>query len=141
VTSIASLAGTQPATQSETSSSEKVASLGKDDFLKLLVAQLQHQDPMSPMDNNEYMGQLAQFSTLEQITNVGEEMKRMRATSQVDQAVAMIGKDVGYAVKDGIPAHGVVDSVRIVDGEIILTVGEVDVSPADITSVTDVTTP
>jgi flagellar basal-body rod modification protein FlgD len=141
VTSIGSLAGTQPATQTPTSSSEKVASLGKDDFLKLLVAQLQHQDPMSPMDNNEYMGQLAQFSTLEQITNVGEEMKRMRATSQVDQAVAMIGKDVGYAVKDGIPANGVVDSVRIVDGEIILTVGEVDVSPADITSVTDVTTP
>ena len=141
MTSIGSLAGTQPATQSQTASSEKVASLGKDDFLKLLVAQLQHQDPMSPMDNNEYMGQLAQFSTLEQITNVGEEMKRMRATSQVDQAVAMIGKDVGYAVKDGIPAHGVVDSVRIVDGEIILTVGEVDVSPADITSVTDVTTP
>ena len=140
MTSIASLAGTQPGTETQTNS-QKVASLGKDDFLKLLVAQLQHQDPMSPMDNNEYMGQLAQFSTLEQITNVGEEMKRMRATSQVDQAVAMIGKDVGYAVKDGLPAHGVVDSVRLVDGEIILTVGQVDVSPADITSVTDVTTP
>jgi flagellar basal-body rod modification protein FlgD len=141
VTSIATVAGTQPAPEKTESNPEKVASLGKNDFLKLLVAQLQHQDPMSPMDNNEYMGQLAQFSTLEQITNVGEEMKRMRTSSQVDQAVSMIGKTVGYTAENDVETTGVVGSVRIQDGEIILSVDGVDVNPSDITSVADVTTP
>jgi flagellar basal-body rod modification protein FlgD len=124
--------------KSDGTSKDKVA-LGKDDFLKLLVAQLQHQDPMQPTDNAEYMGQLAQFSTLEQITNVGEEMKRMRASSQVDQAVAMIGKSVGYTTPEGTTATGVVDAVEIVDGEIHLRVGQADITPADVTSVRSVT--
>jgi flagellar basal-body rod modification protein FlgD len=138
VTTLGPLTGTQPASTSQTAGAAKVASLGKDDFLKLLVAQLQHQDPMSPMDNTAYMGQLAQFSTLEQITNVGDELKRMRTTSQVDQAVSMIGKNVGYAAPDGTAATGVVDSVRLLDGAIVLSVGGVDVNPAAVTSIASV---
>ena len=45
-------------------------SLGTDDFLKLFVAQLQHQDPMNPMNDSEFMGQMASFSTLEQVSNL-----------------------------------------------------------------------
>ncbi len=47
-----------------------VQNIGKEDFLKLLVTQLQHQDPLQPMDNTEFVSQLAQFSTLEGITNM-----------------------------------------------------------------------
>ncbi len=47
-----------------------VQNIGKEDFLKLLVTQLQHQDPLEPMDNTEFVSQLAQFSTLEGITNM-----------------------------------------------------------------------
>ena len=142
MTAITQTAGT-PATTTpkpDEKAADKVAALGKDDFLKLLVAQLQHQDPMQPTDNAEYMGQLAQFSTLEQITNVGKEMERLRTSSQVDQSVALIGKSIGYAGEDGSPANGVVDSIRIVDGEIVLSVGGVDVTPAEITSVAGIPT-
>jgi flagellar basal-body rod modification protein FlgD len=146
VTTIATTPGTTPAPitttdptgvaskKTDDKAADKVA-LGKDDFLKLLVAQLQHQDPMQPTDNAEYMGQLAQFSTLEQITNVGKEMERLRTSSQVDQAVALIGKNIGYLTEDDVIANGVVDAVSIDDGEIHLKVGQTTISPSDITSV------
>ena len=136
MTTITPTAGSNTTTpKADEKAEDKVAALGKDDFLKLLVAQLQHQDPMQPTDNAEYMGQLAQFSTLEQITNVGKEMERLRTSSQVDQAVAMIGKNVGYLLEDGTTATGVVDAVAIEDGEIHLKVGETQISPSDVISV------
>ena len=54
------------------------ASLGKDDFLKLFVAQMQHQDPMNPTDNSEFMAQMAQFSSLEQMSNMAKSNRRSR---------------------------------------------------------------
>ena len=68
VTSIKST-GT-PAATTQAATPGKNAELGKDQFLKLFVAQLQHQDPMNPMQDQDFMGQMASFSTLEQVTNL-----------------------------------------------------------------------
>jgi flagellar basal-body rod modification protein FlgD len=71
--------------------------MGKDDFLKLLMAQLQNQDPMKPMDHQEFSAQLAQFSSLEQLTNINKSIETLH-TDQGEgaklQALSVIGKKV-----------------------------------------------
>ena len=109
--------------------------LGKDDFLKLLVTQLQHQDPMNPMDDKDFMGQMAQFSTLEQITNLAQSTSQMSAETQVSQSIALIGHQVSFAREDGSTGSGVATSVALSNGSILITVGDEQVSPGSIESV------
>jgi len=68
--------------------------LGKDEFLKLLITQLTHQDPTEPMDDREFIAQMAQFSTLEQMTNLSAEFERLGGLLQSGQAVSLLGKTV-----------------------------------------------
>jgi flagellar basal-body rod modification protein FlgD len=71
--------------------------LGKDDFLTLLVAQLQHQDPLNPQDSTEFTAQLAQFSSLEQLGNVNDNLEYLKlatAAANNTEAVSLIGKQI-----------------------------------------------
>src|SRR3954452_17260966 len=86
------------------SQATKQKSLGKDDFLKLFVAQLQHQDPMNPMQDGEFMGQMASFSTLEQITNVAKANDTIASNLGMSQSLSLLGKTVTY-VDDQEAAH------------------------------------
>ncbi|MBT8764202.1 hypothetical protein KFV02_09680 [Desulfohalobiaceae bacterium Ax17] len=73
------------------------APMGKDEFLKLLVTQLEHQDPLNPMDDREFTAQLAQFSSLEQLTSISEGIKSLnedKARQEMLGAVSFIGKEV-----------------------------------------------
>jgi flagellar basal-body rod modification protein FlgD len=93
--------------------------MGKDQFLKLFVAQLQHQDPMNPMNDSEFMGQMASFSTLEQVSNLG-----------------LIGRTVSYVDENDQIHTGKVDKVTTAGGVPTLTVDGVDgVDPSTITQV------
>ena len=83
--------------QSVTSQTTKTTALGKDDFMKLLLAQLKNQDPLKPMDGTDFAAQLAQFSSLEQLSNMNTELKNLsvnQMTMNYAQSVNMIGKDV-----------------------------------------------
>jgi flagellar basal-body rod modification protein FlgD len=111
------------------------STLGKDDFLKLLVTQLQHQDPMNPMDDKDFMGQMAQFSSLEQITNLVTATETMGFSSQVTQSVSLIGHQVGFTREDGTTGSGTATAVSIDNGNILITVGSEHVAPGSITSV------
>jgi len=94
--------------------------MGKEDFLTLLVAQLQNQDPLNPDDPTEFTAQLAQFSSLEQLFNLNESMENVAASvdnSQKMSALSMIGKEVAYADSE-FTYEG--DPVRVgysIDGE------------------------
>ena len=89
-----------------TSSSKTV--LGKDEFLKMLIAQLKHQDPMNPMDGTAFTAQLAQFSSLEQLQNINTQLTSFTKQQQSlgsAQAVNLIGREV-LAKGDTIQAEG-----------------------------------
>jgi flagellar basal-body rod modification protein FlgD len=91
---IAGLAGTGTTEQKATGSARE---LGKNDFLNLLVTQMQYQDPLEPMKNEEFVAQLAQFSSLEQLTNLNTTMNQNNLLEQSinnSQAVNLIGKNI-----------------------------------------------
>ena len=85
-------------------------SLGKDDFLKLLITQLSNQDPTSPMDNTEFISQMAQFSSLEQMTNMNSGFDKLNTMLTSNNAVNTIGKTVDLTIGD-TKTTGVVDAV------------------------------
>lgn len=93
------------ASQSTKTSSDN-STLGKDAFLQLLVTQMKYQDPLDPQDNGEYLSQLAQFSALEQMTNVSEGLTNVAAlVSNIDTSVLvgqlsnMIGQSVQWTTE------------------------------------------
>ncbi len=73
--------------------------MGKDEFLKILITQLSHQDPIQPMEDKEFIAQMAQFSSLEQITNMSEGMGRVAELLAKSQALGLLGQNVN--VMDG----------------------------------------
>jgi len=70
------------------------ARLGKDDFMKILITQLTHQDPTAPMRDTEFIAQMAQFSTLEQITNMTQDFSRLAGILSTSQALGLLGRTV-----------------------------------------------
>ncbi len=94
-----------------TQPSRAPAELGKADFLNMLIAQLQHQDPLKPLESTEFTAQLAQFTSLEQLTNINTNLQHLQqdqSSMHDNQAVAFIGKRVdvrgnSLSVKNGSP--------------------------------------
>lgn len=84
--------------------------LGKNDFLQLLVTQLRFQDPLKPMEDKEFVAQLAQFSALEQMQNVG-------LSSSLTYGMSLLNKTVHAQDLYGNEVNGLATSVRIADGK------------------------
>lgn len=119
--------------------------LGKDAFLQLLVTQLRYQDPLEPQDNSEFVAEMAQFSTLEQMSNMSSELEKINTlVGNIDTSVLvgqlsnMIGKGVdwleetAYADEEGNPQvdsqtlSGVITGVTVADGTTRITVKDAE---------------
>ena len=84
--------------------------LGKEDFLKILLTQLAHQDPTAPMEDKEFIAQMAQFSSLEQMTNMAADFARMTQMLRITEASGYLGKSVEIFQDDKL-VQGVVQAV------------------------------
>jgi flagellar basal-body rod modification protein FlgD len=105
------------------------AVLGQNDFLKLMIAQLQAQNPLEPGNSNEYLNELAQFTQVEQTTNLA-------SSSELSSAVQLIGKTVAYTAASGATVTGKVESVQSTAAGTTITVeGQPGVKVTSITEV------
>lgn len=113
------------------------SSLGKDAFLNILITQLQHQDPTQPMDDKQFISQMAQFSSLEQMQNMTTAMQNLLTSQNETQLMSytsFIGKEVKWhevteEVDDkGAPVvnqgTGVINELKFVDGEPVFVLAD-----------------
>jgi flagellar basal-body rod modification protein FlgD len=126
-----------PVASTQAKAPGKNSELGKDQFLKLFVTQLQHQDPMNPMQDQEFMGQMASFSTLEQVTNLATANQAIATNLSLSHSVGLIGRTVTWKDEAGAEQTGVVQKVtQSADGKPVLTVnGTEGVDPSKITQI------
>jgi flagellar basal-body rod modification protein FlgD len=125
---------------------ESSESLGKDAFMKLLVSQMRNQDPMSPSGNEDFIAQLAQFSSLEQAQELNSNILGLAVLqqsnalmSQLTDSSALIGKEVRFIdPESGDERIGNVTSVKIEDGLAVLNIGGEDVPLGSVTEITGV---
>lgn len=125
--------------------SEKKDTLGKDDFLKLLITELKYQNPLEPMNDKDFIAQMATFSSLEQMKNLNTGFENLSNSMRYDllpgiqlqQATAMIGRDVTYLNDEYEAVEGKVDSVILEQGTPYCVIGDKAISIYSILGVKD----
>ncbi len=114
------------ATNTSSASSELTrAGLGQDDFLKVLLTQLTFQDPLEPMDNQEFIAQMAQFTNLEQSRQTNEKIDTLLAIESSNQSLNLLGKTVQVTTLDSFEI-GTVSSIKFSSGVPEFTVLKAD---------------
>lgn len=95
--------------------------MGRDQFLQLLVAQLKNQDPLDPVKNEDFLAQLAQFSTLEGMQQLNTSFSDLLALQQLTEGANLIGKTVVFqADGSSVPQQQVVERVSVQNGKLVL---------------------
>ena len=119
------------------------ADLDRDAFMQLLVAQLTNQDPLEPVNNEDFTAQLAQFSSLEQLESMNETLATLTLLqqgnallSQLSESSALIGQQVAWSDPElGFSGEGTVESIELIEGITYLAIGENKVPLAYVTEV------
>ena len=133
------VSGTVPtgATYTAKASVERGDQMGKDTFLKLLVAQMKYQDPSNPADTNQLMSQTATFTQVEKLTELAKQNSSILALQRSSSAGAMVGQTVTYTDETGATRTGVVSSVRLATdkADAVATIGGATVPVGRITDI------
>lgn len=119
---------------------QPVKELGKDQFLQILVTQLRNQDPMQPLQDKEFIAQMAQFSSLEQMMNMSKEVSSLRQSAGM--VAGLIGKEVSWFEEtetSTVEKKGTVNSVLWRDGVQFVKAGNIEVPIDKIISISEPT--
>lgn len=111
--------------------------LGQDDFFKLLTTQLTAQDPLEPMQDTEFIAQMAQFSSLSQMEAIAQNTEASRLQEETNAVTALIGKLIQADGPDGEGISGVVNRVELVDGAMVPFIGDTAIAYKSITNISD----
>lgn len=126
-----------PAATADTTSTDKTQ-LSSDQFLKLLVAQLQYQDPTSPADMNSFMQQTATLNQVEQATQMTQAIQDMLTAQRSQTASSLVGRTVSYTDATGATVSGVVSSASVFGSTMpTVKVGDTDVALTNIQTVSE----
>lgn len=127
MTSVSAVSHAVTATTAPTTSATTAVTgpktLGQDDFLKLLAQQFQSQDPMKPVDDTQFIAQMAQFTSLQQTSTMSKDIGDLKAQQQLATANSYLGHHVTVDIGNGQSTSGDVTAVQMVDGAPQLVVG------------------
>ena len=96
------------------------SNIGIQDFLKILTAQLNNQDPLKPVDNAEFVAQIAQFATLEQSRELNAKIDQLLTAQSSSQSIGMLGKTIDASI-NGTTYSGTVTALEVDSGQPLLT--------------------
>jgi len=109
--------------------------LGQDQFMQLLTTQLRNQDPLEPVKQQDFLGQLAQFSSLQGIEQLNSNFAESLKFQQLSQGGSLVGSNVEYTNAQGESKTGVVDSARVLNGALHFQIGNDTVGLGDLAGV------
>ncbi len=111
---------------------QQPSAIGQEDFLKILLSQLQFQDPLKPLDNEQFLAQMAQFTSLEQTKELNDRLDSLLTIQSAVQSIGLIGKTVEVTTGSGSGSVvGVVTTVNFPSGSPALTVKTGDPNGTD----------
>ena len=98
--------------------------LSQEEFFQIMISEMQNQDPLEPLDNQQFLSQLTQMQTMETMTRLSEGLESLLLGQQISSAGILIGKTVHGEVS-GVPVQGTVERVVVEGQQVFLGVGEV----------------
>jgi flagellar basal-body rod modification protein FlgD len=129
-----STSGTSNTSSGSSTSSTTNDQMGKDTFLKLLVAQLQYQDPSNPADATQFISQTAQFTVVEKLSDLATQNDKLLSMGLAQSAASLVGRTVTWTDADNTSHSGVVTAANLTSPP-TLTVGDLTVDLSAVTAV------
>jgi flagellar basal-body rod modification protein FlgD len=135
VTGVTGTGSSSNNTTTTTATQSKIEKMGADEFMQLLLAELQNQDPLNPTSDKDFIAQLAQFNSLSQLTQMNENMKAQASTQNLADGSALIGKTITGLNSYSELITGEVTGVYLKDDKVVLEVGSDTVSMGSVVKV------
>lgn len=125
----------KPVQATGSATANALSSLDVNGFLKLMIAELQNQDPTNPLDNTQMLNQLSQLTSIESTTRLNETLDSVAQGQNLASASALIGRTIGGLDDNNKQVQGVVSKASLVDGKVKLKVGDSIVSLNNISDI------